>query len=69
MKQYILQNRYQDGGWINFDNEEFDHCGDAICRASELSEDSIAYGMVRVVDNDENCVVITYAAGGGICKT
>jgi hypothetical protein len=62
-KRYRLQNRYQDSGWEYLAYEEFEHCGDAICRASELSEDAVAYGMVRVVDKKTGRVVITYPAG------
>jgi hypothetical protein len=65
--RYKLQHRYQDSDWISLDGEVFTYCGDAICRASELSEDAIAYGMVRVIDTDDNSTVITYAAGGGVC--
>lgn len=59
-KRYRLQNRYQDSGWESLAYEEFEHCGDAICRASELSEDAVAYGMVRVVDKKTGRVVIAY---------
>jgi len=61
-KRYILQNRYQDSGWENL-NEEFDHVREAVQRASEASKNSICYGMVRVVDMDNEQVVITFPAG------
>lgn len=68
MTKYYLQNRYQDGGWDRLPGEDYDDRGEAICRASVLSNDAIAYGMVRVVDSDcLECysVVVTFGAGVG----
>jgi len=44
-------------------DESFEYCGDAICKASELSEDGIYYGHVRVVDGITGKVVIEYPNG------
>lgn len=62
---YVLEHRYQDSGWMRLDAELFEHAGDAYCRASELSEDAICYGMVRVVELESNRVMDTFAAGTG----
>ncbi len=60
--RYYLQNRCQYSGWTVID-ESFEHCGDAICRASELSEDSIYYGQVRVMDRYTGKVIREYPSG------
>jgi hypothetical protein len=61
--RYYLQNRYQDSGWMTLADEEFEYCGDAICRASELSDLAVAYGMVRVVDQHTGKVIREYPSG------
>jgi len=61
---YYLQNRYQDSNWedTNDINEPFTDLDRATRRALKLSLNSIAYGMVRVVDRKGN-VYGTYTAG------
>ena len=61
---FVLQHRYQDSDWETLEGEDFEYCGDAICRASELSDNPIAYGMVRVIDTSTMKVIIEYAASG-----
>ena len=61
---YKLQNRYQDSGWENL-NEECSHLETAKHRAYELSKNSIAYGMVRVVNRATGAIEAEYPAGGG----
>lgn len=65
MSQYFLQNRYQDSGWEDIPKERYALAGDAICKASELSDNAICNGMVRVVDSFTGKVLIEYAAGRG----
>lgn len=60
--RYRLQNRYQDSGWETLDNEAYDLCRDAVYRASQLSKDAVAYGMVRVIDSLTGEVIVEYAA-------
>lgn len=62
---YQLQHRYQDSGWENL-NEECIHLQTAKHRAYELSKNSIAYGMVRVVNRATGAVEAEYPAGGGV---
>ena len=61
---YKLQNRYQDSGWENLDREEFHRLNEAMDRGYELSKNSIAYGMVRVVNLVTGKVEVEYPAGG-----
>ncbi len=61
---FKLQCRQQDSGWEDITGEEYEHCGDAVCRASELAE-NVFVGMVRVIDICHQRCVTTYAAGGG----
>lgn len=58
---YRIQNRYQDGGWEEA-NLYFKNLADAISKAEKCSSDSIAWGMVRIVDADDK-ILHTYGAG------
>ena len=61
---YRLENRYQDSNWTPCEDVQFP-CADierACRRARKLSQDTIAFGMVRVIDKKGN-VVGTYSAG------
>ena len=60
--RYKLEHRYQDSGWTLLDGEGFTDGNEAVKRAADLSKNSIAYGMVRVIDH--NGVIITFPAGG-----
>lgn len=62
---YQLQHRYQDSGWENLNEESSSHLETAKHRAHELSKNSIAYGMVRVVNRATGTVEAEYPAGGG----
>lgn len=66
---YYLEHRYQDSGWVSLPdiNSPFKDLDRARRRASKLSQNSIAYGMVRVVDY-RGVVWATFAAGGGEIK-
>lgn len=63
---YYLQHKYQDTNWIDLpeDNYPYADLERARRRAAKLAENSIAYGMVRVVDK-KGRVYHTFAAGGG----
>jgi hypothetical protein len=60
---FQLYNRYRDSSWIELGGEIFQHQGDAVIRASELSCDGIAYGMIKVVNLDSQKVVAVFPAG------
>lgn len=60
---YRLEHRYQDSGWMELPHEVFEHAGDAIIRADELSMDAINFGMVRVVRISDCNVIRVFAAG------
>ena len=62
MKQFIIQNRYQDEGWENTE-KEFDEVGEADREAIKCAGDAIVYGMTRVVDTQSGFVISTYYAG------
>ena len=60
---FQLYNKYQDSRWIELDGEIFQYQGDAVIRASELSHDGIAYGMIKVVNLDTIKVIAVFPAG------
>ncbi len=66
---YKLQNRYKDESWQDLEGEEFSCIPDACRKAKTLSNNSICYGMVRVVRSGTNEVIVTYPAGGDTHKT
>lgn len=59
---FHLEHRYQDSGWEPLPGESYDDLELAFERASVLSQDSIAYGMVRIMHGLLN-VVMTFPAG------
>ena len=61
LKMFRLQNRYQDGGWEDLDRS-YGNAVMAINEAYELCQDSVCYGMVRVLLGDK--VVVEFPAGG-----
>ena len=65
--RYRLQNRYQDSGWMNLD-QEYEDVGEAVLTAAFLSCDSICYGMVRVLDLQDQVVLATFPAGAPYVK-
>ena len=62
---YKLQNKYQDEGWKDLGCKEFRCIPDASHEARTCSNNSICYGMVRVVRKGTNEVMVTFPAGGG----
>jgi hypothetical protein len=47
---YYIQQRYQDSGWETLKDYNFSNLKKAQLTAKQLSENSIAYGTVRVID-------------------
>lgn len=64
VRQYQIQNRYQDSGWEQT-NESFADKYEANRFAFECSKRPVVYGMVRVVDTLADKVVVEYGAGHG----
>jgi hypothetical protein len=67
--RFYLMNRYQDGGWEELDDEQFDDLPTAAKRAAELCLDGICYGMIRLLhrSNDSpnaDYEICTFPAGG-----
>ena len=60
---FKLQNRYQDLGWEDVTDAEFNYQDLASNYAQNLSEDTISYGMVRVVDIDTSKIIATFTDG------
>ncbi len=60
---YKIQNRYQDSGWMDLDRGDLS-AGNACSMAFELSKDSIAFGMTRVINTETGEVLVEYPAGG-----
>ena len=59
---YRLQNRYQDSGWEDMGGTQYTNPTLAVFEAYERCLDSIAFGMVRVVEGDR--VLVEFPAGG-----
>jgi hypothetical protein len=58
---YRIQNSYQDSGWEE-SGHEYLSLTDAIRKGEECASDSICWGMVRIIDAD-NQVIKTFGAG------
>ena len=61
---YKIQNKYQDGGWEDL-GFRYLVKSQSLEKALECSCDAICYGMVRIINEDTDEVVVTYAAGEG----
>jgi hypothetical protein len=59
---YYIQQRYQDSGWQTVNMDVFTSLRKAVEKCVEFASQSIIYGMVRLVDSDNN-VLKTWGAG------
>jgi|SaaInlStandDraft_4_1057021.scaffolds.fasta_scaffold192803_2 hypothetical protein len=60
---FKLQNRYQDSDWGDLGHAKFHQQDLASRHAQNLSENTISYGMVRVIDIDTSKIIATFTGG------
>ena len=63
---FQLEHRYQDSGWESLgDKYRFSSIDEAVFTAAECAKDAISFGMVRVIDEQAQEIVVTFPAGLG----
>lgn len=63
---FQLENRHQDSGWNTLgDKYRFASIDQAIFTAADCASDAMIFGMVRVIDEQAQEVIVTFPAGGG----
>ena len=61
---FQLEYRHQDSGWNTLgDTYRFASIDQAILTAADCASDAIAFGMVRVIDEQTKEIIVTFPAG------